>query len=247
MARFHGKDARVYLGKRDVSGDLQSIDFSVNMETHDVTSFASNDYREFLPGIGSWEASINGFYESNSGVSSTTIERQFEDILGVSQTEGISALSIYYGDADAVGDTGYITGNGTLNKFNFPITVADIIKMSGTVQGRGKPGVQAVLLHPLFTDSTTTTGTSFNGTAQSTSGGIGTIHVTAATGTGGDVKIQHSTNGSTWVDLITFTTISNVATCESIYVSGTVYQYLRTLVTPNATSSITSVIGFSRY
>ena len=65
------------------------------METHDVTSFASNDFREFLPGIGSWEASINGFYESNAGVSSTTIERQFEDILGVSQTEGIAALSIY--------------------------------------------------------------------------------------------------------------------------------------------------------
>ena len=100
MARMHGKDVRVYLGVRDVSGDLNSVDITASADTHDVTTFGA-EYIAYDPGLGSWEASIEGFYQTNSGGSVTSIERQFETMLG-SDTAGASVLSVYDDDADAV-------------------------------------------------------------------------------------------------------------------------------------------------
>lgn len=245
MARFHGADARVYLGVRDASADLLSIDISGTAETHDVTTFNSNNWREFDPGLGSWEGSFSGFWQSNSGAGVSSIERQLEDILG-SNTTGKSVVSVYTGDADAVGDTGYLTSDAVLSKWSSPISIGDLIKVTGTLKGNGRAGLNGVLLKVLGTDSTSTNGTSVDNAASSSSGGRGNLHVTAATGTGGTIKVQHSTNNSTWVDLVTFTA-STAASCQSLTVSGTVNRYLRCISTINSTSSLTFVCGFARF
>lgn len=245
MARFHGADARVYLGVRDASADLLSIDISGTAETHDTTTFASNNWREFDPGLGSWEGSFSGFWQSNSGGSVTSIERQLEDILG-SNTTGKSVVSVYTGDADAVGDTGYLTSDAVLAKWASPISIGDLVKVNGTLKGNGRVGLNGVLLHVLGADSTSSNGTSVDNTASSANGGRANLHVTAATGTGGTIKVQHSTNNSTWVDLVTFSA-STAASCQSLTVTGTVNRYLRAISTINATSSVTYVCGFARY
>ena len=245
MARVHGKDARVYLGSRDVSADLSSVEMSATIDTHDVTTFASPEYREFDPGLGSWEASVNGFYQTNSGLTVSTIGRQFESILG-SVSSGVAVLSVYHDDADGVGDVGYLCSEANLTKRGNPITVADIVKISGTLQGNGRMALHGRLLKVLGTDSTSSNGTSVDGTAATTSGGRANLHVTAASGTGGTIKVQHSTDNSTWVDLVTFTAATS-ETSETKTVTGNVYRYLRYVSTINATSSLTFVVGFGRF
>lgn len=245
MARFHGSDCRVYLGYRDASADLVSVDVTATAEPVDVTTFGSNNWRSVDPGLASWEGSFSGFWETNTGASATTIERQIENMLA-SDTAGRSLMSVYLGDADAVGDTGYLTSEAVLSKWASPIAVADLIKVTGTLKGNGRLGVDAVLLHPTGTDSTSANGSTFDGSALSSNGGRANLHVTAATGTGGIIKVQHSTNGSVWVDLITFTTTSTT-TAETKTVTGTVNRYLRYISTINATSSLTFVVGFARY
>jgi len=244
MARMHGKDVRVYLGYRDVSTDLASVDVTANADTHDVTTFGA-EYVTYDPGLGSWDASVDGFYQTNSGGSVTSIERQFEELLG-SDTAGASVLSIYDGDADAVGDFGILCSEAILTKHAQPIAVADIVKINGTLQGNGRAGLNGVLLHVLGADSTSTNGTSVDNAASSANGGRSNLHVTAVTGTGGTVKIQHSTNNSTWVDLVTFTA-STAASCQTLTVTGTVNRYLRAISTINSTSSVTFVAGFARF
>ena len=245
MARFHGSDCRVYLGYRDASADLTSVDITATAEPVDVTTFASANWRAYDPGLASWEGTFTGFWESNAGASATTIERQIETALG-SNTAGQAVMSVYLGDADAVGDTGYLTSEAVLSKWSSPIAVADLVKITGTLKANGRMGVDAVLLHPTGTDSTSANGTSYDGTALTSNGGRANLHVTAATGTGGIIKVQHSTNNSTWVDLITFTTTSTT-TAETKTVTGTVNRYLRYISTINATSSLTFVVGFARY
>ncbi len=245
MARFHGSDCRVYLGYRDASADLVSVDITATAEPIDVTTFASDNWRAVDPGLTSWEGSFSGFWQTNAGASATTIERQIEIMLA-SNTAGQSLMSVYLGDADAVGDTGYLTSEAVLSKWASPIAVADLVKVSGTLKGNGQFGVNGVLLHPSATDSTSTNGTTFDGSAASSYGGRANLHVTAASGTGGIIKVQHSTNGSTWVDLITFTTTSTT-TAETNTVTGTVNRYLRYISTINSTSSLTFVVGFARY
>ena len=245
MARFHGADCRVYLGVRDASADLVSIDLTGNAETHDTTTFGSNNWREVDSGLGSWEGTFAGFWQTNSGASVTSIERQLEDILG-SDTSGKAAVSVYLGDADAVGDTGYLTSDAVVSKWAAPISIGDLIKVSATLKGNGRLGLNGVLLHVLGADSTSANGTSVDNAASSANGGRANLHVTAATGTGGTVKIQHSTNNSTWVDLVTFTA-STAASCQTSTVTGTVNRYLRAISTINSTSSVTFVAGFARF
>ena len=244
MARMHGKDVRVYLGLRDVSGDLSGVDVTFSTETHDITTFGA-EYLSFDPGLGSWEASVDGFYQTNSGASVTSIERQFETMLG-SNTNGDSVLSIYDGDADAIGDFGILCSQAVLTKHSQPISVSDVVKISGTLQGNGRAGMRGVLLHVLGADSTSTNSTSVDNSASSASGGRANLHVTAATGTGGTIKVQHSTDNSTWVDLVTFTA-STAASSQSSTVTGTVNRYLRCVSTINVTSSLTFVAGFARF
>lgn len=245
MARVHGKDARVYLGGRDISGDVVSVDLSPSIETHDVTTFASSGWRAFDPGLGAWEASFSGFYQTNAGGTSTTIGRQLEDILG-SNTTGASVLSIWLESGDGVGDAGFIASDAVASKIGEAIAIGDLIKSTATLKGNGRTGLDARLLHPLATDSTSANGTSYDNAASSASGGRANLHITAATGTGGIVKVQHSTNNSTWVDLVTFTTAAAIG-CQTSTVTGTVNRYLRTISTINGSSSLTYVAGFARY
>ena len=236
MARSHGKDVRVYLGSRDASADLVSIEPAAMMDTHDVTTFGA-EFRSSDAGLGGWEAGFEAFYQPQSG----GIGRQLESI-GL-QTSGLFVVSIYDGDADGVGDAGILGSEATLTKRAQPISVADMIKLSGTLQGNGQLGMHARLLHALAAKTTTSQGASYDNAASSANGGRGNLHVTAATGSG-TIKIQHSPDDAAWADLITFTAATG-ATSESKTVTGTVDRYLRAQWAPG--TSITFVVGFARY
>lgn len=244
MARYHGKDCRVYFGKRDASNDLVSIDVSMSAEVHDITTFGSSDFRTFGAGLGQWEASFNAIYETEATPGVTTIGRQLEALLGVN-TAGTTIVSVYVGDADTVADTGWVGGEATLTKIGQPVSVADILKVNATLQGSGSVGANANLLSPLAAVSTTANGTAVDNAVSTALGYRANLHVTAATGTGGTIKVQHSADNSTWADLATFTA-ATAATSETKAATGTVNRYLRSVATINASSSLTFVCGIAR-
>ena len=69
---------------------------------------------------------------------------------------------------------------------------------------------------------------SVDNTASSANGGVGFLHILGLSA--GDtitVKIQHSSNNSTWADLITFTMNGSVIGAERIAVAGTINRYVR--------------------
>jgi hypothetical protein len=92
---------------------------------------------------------------------------------------------------------------------------------------------------------------SVDNSASSTAGGMANLHVTANTITGGSttIKVQHSADNSTFVDLITFTAVSaSTTTKEFSAVTGTVNRYIRaTASTAGSAGAITFNIVFSRF
>jgi hypothetical protein len=237
MARGHGKQVRVYLGSRDVSGDLSSIDITASAETHDRTTFASAGWKGFDGGLRSWNADFEAFYQPDVG----GIGRQLEAV--GDNTAGLGVLSVYDGDADAVGDYGWLGSEAVLASRGQPINVNDLIRLRGSLAGNGRAGMVARLLHPLGAESSTGNGSSVDNSASSANGGRANLHVTAATGSG-TVICQHSADNSVWVDLITFTATA-AATSETKEVDGTVNRYTRTRHVPG--TSITYVMGLARY
>ena len=110
------------------------------------------------------------------------------------------------------------------------------------------------ILRPLGAITTTgsgsgvaTPGTTVAG--GTTGGGIGHFHLTTqSTLTSLTNKIQHSTSGSTWADLITFTAATH-ETFQRSTVSGTIKERLRSTVstfTGGAWKSATLAVAFSR-
>ena len=60
------------------------------------------------------------------------------------------------------------------------------------------------------------------------------------------MRLQHSTNNSTWADLVTFPSINSNTSCTK-EVSGRVNRYLRARWTEGAVGNVTFVVGFARY
>lgn len=107
---------------------------------------------------------------------------------------------------------------------------------------------QGYILKTLAAITGDTTGSTFDGTASSSSGGAGHLQVTAYTGfTNIVVVIEHSTDGNSWSTLLTFATVTSAPTAERKTVSGTVNRYLRYTVTKTGSGSATFFVGFARF
>ena len=137
---MHGSEVRVYLGDRDASGDLTSISTAASADTHEVTNFGSNGWKQNDVGLVGWTASIEGFYDP----AIDGYGRQLNDLLGANG--GI--LSVYGGGAEAVGKTGWLGSEAILTERSEAVNVADLVKLNGVLQGSGRAGMDAKLLHP---------------------------------------------------------------------------------------------------
>ena len=121
--------------------------------------------------------------------------------------------------------------------------------VSLTVETTPNDGVDhGRVVHAHTAETATGNSTSVDNGASSTNGGVASLHVTAVTGTTPSltVKVQHSSDNSTFVDLITFTA-ANAAGSQRRTVSGTVNRYVRETHTLSGTSpNFTYAAAFAR-
>ena len=106
-----------------------------------------------------------------------------------------------------------------------------------------------VILEKLVTktDSWDTTSTSVDNSASTSAGGVGFMQCTAASGFSGFVgKVRHSSDDTTYTDLLSFTDNVSAPFAERVSVSGTVNRYLSFTGIVSGTGSITIFAGFSR-
>ena len=97
---------------------------------------------------------------------------------------------------------------------------------------------------PKQTDASATNSTSVDQTAGSSAGAVGYLQAVSIGSGTATVKIQSSTNNSTWSDLITFTAVT-AQTSERVAVTGTVNRYVRVITTGTFTNLV-FVAGFAR-
>jgi hypothetical protein len=135
-------------------------------------------------------------------------------------------------------------------RFDDSLRYDDLVNVSAYFEA-GDDGVDfGVVLQPLSAVTGTGNGTGVDNAASTANGGVGQLHTTAIAGAAPSVvwKIQHSTDNSTWADLVTFAA-STAAGFERIEVAAgvTVNRYLRAIRTfGGTTTSITSAVAFAR-
>lgn len=232
---------RVMVDQFDISGFLTKMspqrirDFA---ECSDLTSTS----HEYTPTLRGGVFTFEGLYRTNAivGTSLHDIFAQLPEtqliVTGYPDTRaaGKPALLMY---ADAV-------------KYNLDSVVADLVKAQIECTAQKWAIEHGISLHDLTAETGTGNGTSVDNGAASTNGGVGVLHCTAIAGAAPSVvvRIEHSTNGSTWATLLTFAA-ATAATKERVEVAQgtTVNRFLREVHTfGGTTSSITFNSAFAR-
>jgi hypothetical protein len=207
--------------------NLAAIIASANPTVQSVNLVTSSIYRIFATAVASTTGAFHGVYKDTiyaatgfrvSGVAlnEVTTTASPNPILSICE-DGAGAIGNRCTVAQVI-DTSYqITGS-----------ISDAVQVTAEFQadGTGVSGAyRGVVLAPLAAYSNGQNTTGFDGGAASSNGLVANLHVLIAGGST-TVKIQHSTDNSSWTDLITFTT-GAVQFCEHKTTTGTVHRYLR--------------------
>lgn len=240
MPFIHGKSAVILHNEYNLSAYFNDVSASRSVETAETTAFG-NSAKTYITGLADGTLSLSGMFDG----AANAIDQELTDVIGAA---GDSVVSVSVSGVTTIGTRMYSLG-GKLTSYEISAPVGDVVAASAEYQANGGIG-NAVSLAALAAITTTTTGSAVDNAASSTDGGFATLHITANTMNNDTVfKVQHSADNSTWVDLVTFTTVATtIITAErkEVAAASTVNRYLRAVATPAGTGSITYHINFAR-
>lgn len=230
---------RLFVGGYDLSGDSRNLDSLDNSYTAvDLTGWSEavrNGLADMLraTGVRGYQAYINDLAAGAFGVLKEP-------------AAGLELSVLLGGNAEPVtGDPAYILAGVQLSaQASFEsaagVLKADFVPEAGIEQGNP---LGVVLFNDALT--ATTNGSSVDNGAATSAGLHANLHITV-TGSGNYAfKIQHSTDNSTWVDLVSFTITGGALASEHVSVSGTVNRYLRGVATRTG-GTCTAVMSAAR-
>lgn len=237
----HGRNTAIWANQFDISNYLNSFSANRNAPELDQTTF-QDTAKTYLGDFQDGTMDFEGFF-SHDDINLDTAEDVFKAALGSSTNRVITVAP----EGGATFGNRALLCDGVEVKHDMKGPVSGLVTTMASFRGDTQHGV--LLAHK--TDRTSTgNGTSVDNTAASTAGGVGHLHVFSKSGTSPtlDVKIQHSSDNSTFADLITFTQATDV-TSERKTVTGTVNRYTRETRTIGGSSTPTFnyAIAFARF
>ena len=237
MAFIHGKDTVVLLGKDNVTTYFSEHTASVEVDMHDTTVYGKSA-KTYLPGLIDGTVSLSGLWDG----AASAIDSILAALVG-------AAASVF-----TAGPAGTTIGNraelASLLETSYEIddSVSEVVGIS--VEGQADDRVETgIFLHNLTAETATGNAASQDNGGASSNGGVAHLHLTAVTGTSptNTVLVEHSTNGSSWSTLVTFTALAGTTISERKTVTGTVNRYLRASWTiAGTTPSYTFAVAFAR-
>lgn len=238
MAFRHGKNTGVFYNGADLSPFFNEASVSNDIEVAETTAFGDNA-KQYISGLRDGTLSAAGMFDGSEGA----VDQTLSSVIGNDAADVISLAP----DGLIVGRRSY-SAAARQTSYEISSPVSDVVTTSLEVQATD--GVNTgVLLAGRFTASAAGEGSVVDQAASSSNGAIGYLHVTSNTMDGVTAfKVQDSTDGVVFVDLITFANVSASATSgQKVAVTGSVDRYVRAMQDPGASSgSVTYTLAFAR-
>jgi len=239
VAFKHGKNTRVLFNGSDLSCYFRDVSASRSVETAETTSFCTDGAKTYIVGLEDGTISASGMFDGDASavdaVLAATLGADASDVISVFP-EGLSI--------------GKVSMSAGVKRTSYEVAspVGDVVSASMEAQADG--GIdRGVTLAGAAAVTASGTGTAQDNGASSANGGAGYLHVTANDRGGSTtLKVQHSADNVTWVDLVTFTSVATNSTAsQKVVVTGTVNRYLRASHAPGgSTGSVTYSMTFAR-
>jgi hypothetical protein len=237
MAFRHGKNTKILINSSDLSAFFNDASVSSSVETAETTTFGvGGGAKTYVTGLNDGSLSLSGLFDGDTGA--------VDDVMaGVLSSDNEVTFMVAPDNGIVLGARCYI-GKSIDTKYDLSSPVADVVKTSADFQVNGGIG-RGIVLAPLSSVSSTSNGTSVDNAASTANGGIGVLHVPVNTRNGTIiVKIQHSSDNSTFADLVTFATVASATkTSECVVVASgiTVNRYLRVSYTVAGSSGAATI------
>ena len=230
----HGKGARLLANGYEVTSYTKSVVMSQMADVAETSALQSTN-KTYIGGMHDATLTTEGMFDGQAGA----VDQVLAAALGQSGSE-----LTYYMNGYAIGDYGYgIQGQESSYEVSSPVddVTAVTMEVQSSVAGERLRSHQPLAA---VTGGGTAASTLDNA-AQSLNGGWGYLHCTALTGGTATVKVQHSTDDATYVDLITFTNVTAANVSERALSAGTVHRYTRATWTVTG-GTATFQVGFGR-
>lgn len=224
----------------DLACALKSFEPTAEVEVLDATVLCG-DYQRFVPGFKNGEMAAAGVWEYDSVLSD-----KIHDVMSEAFTTGDEQIITASFGEIAVGGTallmnafnrnyGIETENGALIMVNLELQAYQAVDF-----GRWHMSEQI--------DEGTVNGASVDSGASSANGGILHGHLQNDDATDVDIKVQHSSNNVTWVDLASLPTLSAVREAGFIVVpkGTTVNRYTRVVAEVAGGNTVLVSAAFAR-
>ena len=239
MAFVAGRSTTVLYNEVNASGLLNSAGINVAAGTTDTTNFASGGWAEnkatnlsaSFPFAGMWD---------------TTATATWQNALGADA----GVLTYSPGAGAAIGDPCRMAPI-TSTAYAETAPVGGIVGLSWTANAEGAVAFGNIL-HPLATDTNTTTGATRDDAAATATGWTAHLHVTAISSGSWTIKLQDSADNSSWADVTgaSFAALTAAGSQRLTSASGTtaLRRYVRYVatVTGGSTPTITFALAYAR-
>jgi len=234
----HGKKTAVLFGNYNLSSYLNEASMSSSSETSETTAFG-NDAKTYITSLQDATVSLSGMFEGevNDTTLNSALTNESSTIVTICTTGLVAGEPCFFGVSRS-------------NSYEISSPVADVVTVTSDLQLDGGINAGKIIVGGASVAAGATVNSSSNdNSASSANGLVANLHVTDNTGNGSTtIKLQHSSDNSTFADLITFTVVSaGTELSEQKSVSGTINRYLRgRAVDTGSSGAITYSLAISR-
>ncbi len=238
--RFNsGRHSKVVWHSYDVSSVLNDATVDRTMNTADVTAYG-DEFMAYQAVMDDGTVTLTGMHDG----STDRVDSVFGDELGSTAQRPIT-LCMDGGFTD--GRTARLAA-GVISGYNVSAPVADIVATDISIQASSGVWPGVITHYGAITATGAQTGVTLNPTgAGSTGGARSHLHVIVDDVTSASFVVQHSSEGSAWADLHTFTAVSAIGS-EIIESTGAIKEMVRlNTVAPFTGTSVTVLVATAPY
>lgn len=226
----------------DLAVALTGFTFTADGEELDATTVSSTGaFRSYVQGFKSGSLQGTGIFDSDE-----TDADRIHDVLSAAYTSGTAQNVTASRGAVTVGAPA-IMMDGSVMTYDIPHDTGALIMANATWRANASIKFGRWLMYAAQAEGTDN-GTSVDNAASSANGGFLQVHLHNDDATDVDVKLQHSTNDTDWVD-VTGGVVSDLSATRasgSASVSGTINRYTRVVATVTGGDTFLISAAFAR-
>jgi hypothetical protein len=243
MAKFSSKDVAFFqAGGRNVLSLVTNVALKIMAALEETTALGDAWKAQAATGIKSFDLTLQGFYDDAVGLIN-------EAMIGVG---GSQIISLGLG-GNVVGGRFIGLEAPLVAEYDRQATINQFHKAPVTYKGNGQVD-EGVIVQPraVQTAGWDTSATPVDNGAASVNGGVGYLQVEAVTlggYTSWTVKVKHSADNVTYVDLLSFDVVTTAPQAQRKAVAGTINRYLDvsgSLQGSGSGPSLTCSVGVAR-